>query len=342
MNKLKFNKFERVAGLFVGMAIIGFFLSLLSVAVKQGWFDSKVYFSTAFTNADGIHVGTSVQLAGLKAGSVDNVELTADNKIKVRFYVLSKFENRIKQDSVAQLIRPFVIGERVLDLAVGSNESQPLTENSVMNSLETVDLMTLISGKQLGAYLSTMEGMMDNLKTMAEAFLDKNRTQSFVKMFDRIEPLLKNLNSMSVEVIKLSQQATKDQNLGVVLSQLATTTKELNALIPEMNHRAPQMAKDITQLVTNLAVLTEEFKVVIPALAEIAPDLPHASRRAVEALDEAVVLIKAMQKSFFVRSSAQEVRDEEAQAANSKVKNKNKNRNNEAEQDREPASQKRP
>lgn len=336
MNKLKFNKFERVAGLFVGFAIMGFFLTLLSVAIKQGWFDTKVYFSTAFANADGIHVGTSVQLAGLKAGSVENVELTADNKITVRFYVLSKFENRIKQDSVAQLIRPFVIGERVLDLAVGSNESQKLAENAQMMSRETVDLMTLISGKQLGAYLSTMEGMMDNLKIMAEAFLDKSRTQAFVKMFDRIEPLLKNLNSMSVEVIKLSQQATKDQNLAVVLGQLATTTKELNALIPEMNQRAPQMAKDITQLVTNLALLTEEFKVVIPALAEIAPDLPHASRRAVVALDEAVILIKAMQKSFFVRSSAQEVRDEEAQAANSKLKSKA------AEPKRDPAGLKEP
>ncbi len=322
MNKLKFNKFERVAGLFVGIAIVGFFVSLLSVAIKQGWFDTKVYFSTAFISADGIHVGTSVQLAGLRAGSVEDVELTLDNKIKVRFYVLSKFENKVKQDSVAQLVRPFLIGERVLDIAVGSDESMKLAENSAMESLESVDLMTFVSGKQLGASLKSMEGMMDNLKSLAEAFVDKKRTQSFVKMFDRIDPLLKNLNTMSVEVIKLSQQATKDENLAVVLGQLATTTKELNALIPELNQRAPQMAKDITQLVTNLAVLTEEFKVVIPALAEVAPDLPHASRRAVEALDEAVVLIKAMQKSFFVRSSAQEVRDEEAQAARSKVKGK--------------------
>jgi phospholipid/cholesterol/gamma-HCH transport system substrate-binding protein len=90
------------------------------------------------------------------------------------------------------------------------------------------------------------------------------------------------------------------------------TTRELNKIVPELNKEAPHLAKDMGSLMSNLSILTEEFKVVIPALAEVAPDLPRASRRALEALDEAVVLIKAMEKSFFVKSNAEEVREEEA------------------------------
>lgn len=312
MNHIKFNKFERIAGLFVGVSIAGFVISLISVAVKQGWFDSKVYWTTSFATGDGVHPGTTVQIQGLKAGSVDQVELTSDNRVQVKFYVLSKFENKVKKDSVAQLVRPFVIGERVLDISVGTAEAEHLPPKSAMLSEEGMDLLTLMSGRELGNYLKTMSGMMDNLKVLAEAFLDKNRTQAFINAFDRIEPLLKNLNVMSVEVIKLSKQATKDDNLGVVLKELAVTTRELNQIIPEINRQAPGMAKDMTKLVGNLALLTEEFKVVIPALAEIAPDLPQASRRALEALDEAVVLIKAMEKSFLVKGNAEEVREEEA------------------------------
>lgn len=312
MNVIKFNKFERVAGLFVGIAILGFFMSLVSVAIKQGWFDRKVYYSTSFVNGDGIHVGTTVQISGLKAGSVDEVELTKDNQIMVKFYVLSKFEDKVREDSVAQLIRPFVIGERVLDLSVGSESAKMLPDLAHVNSQEALDLMTIMSGKQLGNYLTSMSGMVENLKTLVDAFADKNRTQSFIQIFDRIDPLLKNLSVLSVEAIKMSKQVNKDDNLGVLLTQAAKMSKELNALLPEIKDQAPQMAKDVTKLVSNLAILTEEFKVVIPALAEIAPDLPYASRRAVEALDEAVVLIKAMEKSFFVRSNAQDVREEEA------------------------------
>ena len=91
MMKVKFSKFERVAGLFVGFAIIGFFVSAISVAVKQGWFESKVHFETQFLNADGVHAGTAVQMAGLRAGSVESVELLQDSKILVKFHVLEKY-----------------------------------------------------------------------------------------------------------------------------------------------------------------------------------------------------------------------------------------------------------
>jgi phospholipid/cholesterol/gamma-HCH transport system substrate-binding protein len=318
MKIIKFNKFERVAGLFVGFAIMGFVLSLVSVAIKQGWFEAKVYWTTSFISGDGLHPGTSVQIQGLKAGSVEEVTLTSDNRVQVKFYLFGRFEEKVREDSVAQLVRPFIIGERVVDISVGSPEAMPLPAMAELKSQESVDLMALMSGKQLGNYLSTMSGMLDNLQFLAKAFLDKDRTAAFVNAFDRIDPLLKNLNHMSIEVVKLAKQANRDENLGVVLKELAITTRELNLILPEMNRQSPEMAKDIAKIVGNLSVLTEEFKVVIPALAEIAPDLPKTSRRAVEALDEAVVLIKAMQKSMFVRGNAEEVRREEADSEKTK------------------------
>ncbi len=42
------------------------------------------------------------------------------------------------------------------------------------------------------------------------------------------------------------------------------------------------------------------------------PELPRTSKRAIEALDETVVTLKALQKSFLLRGSVQEVRTEEA------------------------------
>ena len=311
--KSKFNKFERVAGLFVLVAVIGFLTSVGTIAVKQSWFESKVYFSTIFENADGVHSGTPVYMAGLKAGSVDGVELTTDNKIVVKFYVLEKFQNKIRQDSVAQLVRPFVIGERVVELTVGSADKPETKPNAMLASKEVMDLMSILNGKNLGQSLEVFSGLLTNIKFLAESFLSKERTESLVNSFDRIDPLLKNLNVMAVEMIKLSKQATKDENLGVVLRELAVTTKDINQMIPEMKEKAPHLAKNMASLVQNMAEISESFRAFVPALAEIAPDLPKSSRRAVEALDEAVVLIKAMQKSFMVRGSVREVREEEAE-----------------------------
>lgn len=315
MLKVKLSKYERIAGLFVLTAIVGFVVCMVGVAVKQGWLESRVEYYTQFHSGDGLHSGTVVQISGLTAGSIEDVELTSDNQVKVRVSILKKFENKIRKDSMAQLVRPFLIGDRVLDISVGSEAMPVLAVNELINSQENMDLMSLLSGKQMNQYLTTFSGMLENLKVLAEAFIDKNRTQAFVDMFDRMDPLLKNLNAMSVEVIKLSKQATHDDHLNVVLGNLATTTTELNKMLPAMNEKSPQLAQNMAKLVDNMAELSDQFKVVIPALAAVAPDLPHASKRAVEALDETVVLVKALQKSFLVRGNVEDVREKEAKEA---------------------------
>jgi phospholipid/cholesterol/gamma-HCH transport system substrate-binding protein len=310
--KNKFNKYERVAGLFVLLAIAGVLVTAVSVAIKQGWFATKVYYSTTFENADGIHPGTLVQMAGLRAGAVEDVDLRSDNKIKVNFYVLSKFQPRIRQDSTTQLIRPFIIGDRALEISVGSEASPVVLQHQMITSNETLDIMSLLSGKSLGTHLAKLSTTLENLAHLVEALTSKDRTQSLVRIFDRLDPLLTKIEEMATEMTKLSRQATYKGNLQNVVGNLAVTTHELNAILPELNRENPELAKDIALMSKNLVTLTNDFKVLGPALKSVGPELPQATHRAVEALNETVIMLKAMQKSMFIRGSVQEVRDEEA------------------------------
>jgi len=284
MMKIKLSLYERVAGLFVLIAILGTLIATVSVAVKQGWFEEKVKFVTHFENADGLHEGTKVVIAGIQAGEVEKIELRDDNQIKVTFHILGKFRNKVKEDSHAQLIRPFVIGERILEVSVGSKESPLLAEYEEVLSEEGVDLMTLLSGKKLGMYMAQTGELLNNLKTVMEAFLSKDRTDNMVKIFDKLNPLVDNMNIMSVEVTKLSKQATDQNNMREVMRNVALLTGELNKTLPQ----------------------------IAETMKEIGPDMPKSAKRAVEALDEATILIKALQKSMLIRSSVKEVREEEA------------------------------
>lgn len=306
--KVKFNKFERVAGLFVVLAICGVILTGVSAAIKQGWFEPKVRYTTTFENADGIHQGTLVQMAGLRAGEVETVELESDNRIRVSFYVLGKFQNRVRENSSVQLIRPFIIGERVLELTVGGEDYDVIPDQSAIKSMETVDLMTLMSGKHLNSYLSKLGGILESVQVLVDAFADKSRAESLVRVIDRMDPLVKNLNTMSMEVIKLSKQATHDEGVQKLVGNLAVTTREINKILPELNEANPAMAKDLAVMTQNLAVMTRALG---PAVKEVEGDLPGASVRLVQALNETVVVLKAMQKSFFMRSSVKEVKEEE-------------------------------
>jgi phospholipid/cholesterol/gamma-HCH transport system substrate-binding protein len=309
MMKVKFNKFERVAGIFVALAILGVIVTGISIAIKQGWFETKTFYTTTFENADGIHQGTGVQMAGLRAGAVEEVELQADNRIRVTFYVLGKFQDRVREDSTVQLSRPFIIGEKIMDITVGTEASPKLANNSKIQSNEAMDLMTMMSGKNLNATLNKVGGLLENMRMLIDAFADKNRAESLVRVIDRMDPLMKNMNAMSLEVIKLTKQATHNDGVEKLVGNLAVTTQEINRILPELNKENPNLARDLAGMTQNLAIMT---KALGPAVKEVEPELPGASRRLVETLNETVVVLKAMQKSFFMKSNVKEVQDEEA------------------------------
>jgi phospholipid/cholesterol/gamma-HCH transport system substrate-binding protein len=290
--KIRFNKFEKVAGLFVGLAALSCVVGMAGIAVKQGWFSSRVKFFTELESADGVHSGTVVQIAGLRVGSVTEVDLQSNDKVLVQFEVLEKFKNKIRQDSHVQMFRPFVLADKVLEVSVGSEGSPEMAVGGGLPMQSSSDIMDLLSGKKMGAMLSSFDKLADSLKIAGEAFADPQRTHALVQMIDRLNPLVQNLNTMSVEVVKLTSVANK-------------------SVIPALQKEVPDIGQQLGQLVNNTNTLMSEMQKLTPAIAVIAPELPRTTRRAVEALDETVVVLKALQKSFLLRGNVEDVRKEE-------------------------------
>jgi len=305
--QIKFNKFERVAGLFVLAAFGGAVATTAVVALKKGWFASKVDYVTTFDRAQGLYPGTKVELAGLPAGSVDSVDLQEDNKIRVKFTIFQKFQSRVRSDSVVVTKRPFIIGDKSLEIVVGKADGPGLPKGSLIPSQETVDLMDLMDGRKLGPYIETLGQVIDNLKVVAEAFLDPKRSRSLISIFDKIDPFLDTANVAAKSFIDMSGQLTRKKNLQVTVENLAMVTNEMNGMMKEM----PNMSKDMSNLVKHTALIVDELSKIMPALGEMAPEFPKATRRALEAIDEAVVVLKAMQHSFLLSGSVKDVREEE-------------------------------
>jgi phospholipid/cholesterol/gamma-HCH transport system substrate-binding protein len=146
---------------------------------------------------------------------------------------------------------------------------------------------------------------------VGQAFSNPERTKALVEMLDTLKPLVQNLNQMSLEVVKITTVANKQKRIESIVESLAKISTELNKAVPAFVSEVPDVGRQLAQIVKNLNVLTAEFQKLTPAIGVIAPELPRTTRRAVEALDETVVLLKAMQKSFLLRGKVDEVREEE-------------------------------
>ncbi|CAN5563784.1 hypothetical protein BH10BDE1_BH10BDE1_29280 [soil metagenome] len=310
--KIKFNRFERIAGLFVMTAAVAGVALTLAVAIKRGVFESKVELQTSLATADGIREGTTVSMQGLRIGQVTDIELISANEVHVKFKMNREYLSRVRADSVVRVMRPFIIGEKILDVSVGTEAATPVTELAKLESVPTADVMDLLSGRTLGPYFELMGKMAENLKFVAESFLDPKRSKAMVKMFDDLSPLLRNASSLTKEANTLLVGINKDQQLVKVVGNLVAITNEVNRVLPTVAKESPEMLGHLQKIAKNMAILTDEVQKTLPMMQKLAPEIPRASERALEALDQTVVTLKALQKSFLLRGSVDEVRTEEA------------------------------
>lgn len=326
--RIKLNKFERAAGVFVMGAIIGAVAILGYVAIKQGWFETRVELSSSFHQADGIYPGSKVQMAGIQVGKVESVELRENNQIHVVFNVSQKFFARIRKDSVVRVSRPFIIGEKVLDVSVGSNNEKQIVAKSELPSEDNIDLLDMLSGKRMGPYLNMMTDLLGNMKTIMTAFVDPKRAQKLIDIFDSLHPLVVNTNKSMLGLTKLSNQLNQDERLEELTINLIAATRQIKNVLPENPQEfrlaVQEFSQDTRSVMHNMNQLTEAMNTLIPTLNAIAPELPQASKRAIEALNEAVIVLKAMQKSFLLKGSVADVKEEESkrQPANDDKKGK--------------------
>lgn len=321
-NQWKLSHFERVAGLFVLCAILGMASIFVIVGVKKGWFESRTYFFTEIEDGEGLRAGSSVELAGVTIGEVTSIEMNDTNRLKVKIAILRRYRDRMRDGMQIQLVRPFVVGEKALFLFNTNLDGKLLPEWSKIPSEDVIGLTELLNGRKFLPYVQTLSGVFKEMKHIADLILKNKDSKKFTGVLESLPQFLSQAGKLTTELSYMTHQLNEAMRKG----------------IPEVTERGPQLAKDLSIVVGNLAVLTEEFKKVLPALAEVAPELPRSSHRMVEALDEAVVVLKAMQKSFLLRGSAREVREEEALRSQEKSQAAEKPKPNEGPADRVPAN----
>lgn len=274
---MRMKKWLTLSFLMVG--VFGALTAVIWLGVSSGVFEKKVEYRLEIENVDGLRVGTAVEISGLKIGRVTSLDLKSIGLFEVKFNVRKRFESLFREDTKIVTIRPNVIGEKILVVEPGSPDKALLAEGSLVQVEKSTDLMELLGGRRLNQILGDLGKIADNLKIIGYAFTDKNRSKAFVKLFDDMGPFVKNVTEMS---------------------------GQLNLMAKGLNHD-----QTLTDTLSNLNALTIELQKLTPAINAVAPELPRASKRAIEALDEMVIVLKAMEKSFLLRGNVKEVMEEE-------------------------------
>lgn len=223
--KLKFNRMERIAGTFIALAILGTLTTGAAILVRKGFFDRKLSFHTVMPSSDSVSAGMPVQMAGVRIGSVDSIDLDASGKAVVIFSVKARYADRVRADSEVSFARHSFIGERIFDLSSGSPEASAAKPGQLIALRSSSDVMNLLTGA-------------------------------------RASQILENVDHLVLELTEVAKQISDRRNMAAVMANLRTTTDTLREILPQIKQTAsrfPAISEDLGKVAGQLAVVTEQL-----------------------------------------------------------------------------------
>ncbi len=116
-------------GAMIALGLVIIFSAFFIIGGKDGLFSKRYKLYARFDNIQGLTIGAPVRLGGWKVGTVNSIEFTDDAKgeaIIIMMTIDYKSFIRIREDSRARLGSMGLLGDRTLDISLGSPEFRPL------------------------------------------------------------------------------------------------------------------------------------------------------------------------------------------------------------------------
>ena len=278
----KFHPFERAVGIFLMTTMVGSLSTLAGIAVKKNWFDERIHFATHVASATNIRVGSSVLINGLKVGSIDEVELDPNQEIKVTFSIFKKYRRHITAGSHVKFSRHFLVGEKILSITQGKAQGPLIAAGSVLPSEKVMDIAELLDGQKFQDMMGKLDGILNNID--ATVALGKG----------------------------IAAQVNEKQSIRKTLDNIAYSSAEVRKMLPHVVERAPLITKNLNTIMENLQAVTAGLKAA-------STNLPEGGAKTMDLINESIIVVRAMQKSFFLRGSVEEVKTETAEREKAEV-----------------------
>jgi phospholipid/cholesterol/gamma-HCH transport system substrate-binding protein len=129
-------------GVFVLLGL-GVFLGMVyALGARARLFEPRFTISAEFTEVGGLVEGATVRLAGVQIGRVSGVTLPAQpgGKVRVDMSIARRFGDRVRKDSMARIETQGLLGDRIIEISVGSATAPPVSPNEVIASRDPLDL----------------------------------------------------------------------------------------------------------------------------------------------------------------------------------------------------------
>ncbi len=292
-------------GLFVFAALLLFAFSIFFLGERGSYFAPQHPLKAFFTNAAGLHEGATVRLGGVAVGRVAGIHLSRppEQKVLVELNVAGAAIESVRRDSVARIETVGFLGDKFIEISVGSPQEPRLPDGGTLRVDEPEDFRGLIGkghrvlghaervGASLDSILTTLKeaqtaeaiaSVAQSLKVFAASLEQGEGALQWLTKDPASRRFVEDLGRTAEALAELSNEIKKGQGLahaliydpegGKLVKEALETVEELHALVKDIRHgegAIPALLFDpkSRQLVENLTETSQNLKEITGKIA---------------------------------------------------------------------------
>jgi len=133
------------ATVLVGLVVLA--VAIFLVGERQFLFSRKNRYYVEFENVSNLTVGNPVQLNGVTVGKVEEIVLPEDTDETVRVWITvdRRYQQRIRQDSLARIQTLGLLGDKFIALSSGSPQTPPVEPGGQIAAAPATEIDALLS-----------------------------------------------------------------------------------------------------------------------------------------------------------------------------------------------------
>ena len=329
--EMEFSRIEKIVGTFV----VGVFLLLMAMMVMIGrgkdWFETYVTYYTSFNETYNLQENAAVKLFRADIGKVDDITLEK-NRVLVKLAIREKYTSRIRQNAVAVVESPTLIGSEYIAIIPGSTDAPPIAHSGNIPSREKRsidDILTEFEVEKtakmvvkaiqdisiISENLSNPEGPLlvslnniervssDIQKITTDLEAGKGPMGLMLKSDDLLQKIVDNMEKMSHILENIDRAAASAPDTMLLVNENLTVFRETGGAINEGVEQAKEILEEIRRSAGDLQTIMENIKEGSHQVPEITTSFKEGILEIRQGVEEVDRVVESLQKSVFIRGN---------------------------------------
>jgi phospholipid/cholesterol/gamma-HCH transport system substrate-binding protein len=219
-------------GLFVIFGLALAMAGVLLIGSTQMLFDPRTDYKTAFADVVGLKPGAPVRTGGLDIGQVTGVDHSSDahdSRIFVTLSITKKEAARIKTDTIARVVNKGLLGDRMIELSVGSPDAPALPKGQLIASEEPADMFAAAN-----RLASQAQEAISKLEPLAQSLGDPKFAADIKGSAEDVHALLDAMVHGNGTMHRIFYDHAEADQLDALLGSLQRTSTRLDATLADV------------------------------------------------------------------------------------------------------------